>query len=203
MAYYNDEWSVYREINEEEVIPIYEEYFDLLIDGYFNDEDTEDEMMELLRDDYLPKQKEIIEFLENIHVQEKQVKEFHELYLDVERFQYEKFAELLEVFFHEKNEEQEKLLEEKSDELAKGMPNRKENIEKQKEKLLKKYDLEIVKEYFEQGGHRYRMVEAEEQTLSITFPLKIGTDLSCLVSSKVPYIDIRLKMDFQLSRRDK
>ena len=156
IEYHNDEWRKLQEIKKENSGPILTEYYTLALNE--NDQGIE----KLLREEFLPLQKEVVEHLEEIYLESKEVEKLNQLQLEAEKFGYEILKEQADII-HGGNLIEIDEMYERFNQYQKELEEKYAEVEEKREKLMEKYDVELIKETDEKGNNVMKMVRKEER----------------------------------------
>ena len=156
IEYHNNDWRKLQEIKKENSGHIFTEYYTLALEE--NDRGIE----KLLREEILPIQTEVVEYLEEVHLESKEVEELNQLQLESGKFRYEVLKEQADIL-HDGNTKEIDEMYERFTYYRKELEEKYAEVEDEREKLMEKYDVELIKETDEKGNNVIKMVRKEER----------------------------------------
>ena|SRR5699024_6561188 len=155
IEYHNNDWRKLQEIKKENSGHIFTEYYTLALEE--NDRGIE----KLLREEILPIQTEVVEYLEEVHVESKEIEKLNKLQLESEKFRYEILKEQADIIHGGDAKEIDEMYE-RFTQYRKELEEKYDEVEDEREKLMVKYDVEFIVDYDEDGNRIMEMVRKEE-----------------------------------------
>jgi len=154
IEYHNNDWLTYKNMNDEMLGPIASEFVILAL------RDDHKGVELLIKEEFFPAVSEIVDYLEGIELEHKEVQALNQLMIKVKKDSYNLFQETAKVL--ERGDKKE--IEDKYVELNEYLDEQNEmydNFYKKRDQLVKKYDIDWIKEY-EEDGERIDKMERKE-----------------------------------------
>lgn len=139
MEYHNNDWLTYLSIKKEKISPLANDMID------FVSEDNDQGIEELTKEGILPAMEELIDYLEDIEIENKQLKQLHQSLIDMEKEHYNSYRNMVEVL--DKGNKAE--IEEMYNTFPQNTEKYRENADhfaEEREKLMDKYNVEFIED---------------------------------------------------------
>gem|GEM_PF-6697900 len=154
IAYHNSDWVTFKKMNDEMLGP-FEAPFTITAMG----KDVEGIKI-LIEEEILPVQSVLVDYLEGVNLEHKEVQELNQLMIEIEKKTYkgfEKIATMIEEMDRQELEESFDILMEHEHELHEML----DDFHNEREELMEKYDVQWIEEN-EEYGERINKMEKKE-----------------------------------------
>jgi len=155
IEYHNNDWLTFKNMHDEKLGPIASKFIILTL------RDDQKGVEVLINEEFLPPVSELVDYLEGIKLENKEVQALNQLMIEIEKEAYNKFKQTAEVL--ERGDKKE--IEERFDKHDAYKDEQEENFDKfykEREKLMKKYDVHWIEEYDEDGERIDKMKRKED-----------------------------------------
>ncbi|HLR51439.1 MAG TPA: hypothetical protein VK072_01005 [Candidatus Avamphibacillus sp.] len=150
VKYHNSDWATYSAKKEKSVSPKIKSFIVLAA------EDDREGIEALINESLLPSINELVNYLEEIQLEHKEIQELNHLQIEIVKDGYKRFQEIGEVLNSGDGEELKQVLE-KFGEYGEELDNMYEEFYDERGKLMKKYDVHWDDEYVGDEVHIKKM----------------------------------------------
>src|SRR5699024_6495187 len=154
IEYHNNGWRMLENMKEKGKT-ITSEYIALAL------EDNNKDIEGLVKKELLPLLKEMVEHLETIQLETKEVKKLNQLEIEAQRFVYDNFKGYANILQNGNAGEIDAMYEQ-FDDYNKELERKYAEVEDEREKLMEKYDVELISDYDKDGNRVMKMVRKKE-----------------------------------------
>ena len=154
IEYHNNDWLKFKNMNDEKLGPIASEIVTLIL------RDDHKGVELLIKEEFFPAVSEIVDYLEGIELEHKEVQALNQLMIEVKKDSYNQFQETAKVL----ESGDEKKIQERFEKHSEYLDEQNEiydNFYEKRDQLVKKYDIYWIKEY-EEDGERIDKMERKE-----------------------------------------
>src|SRR5699024_3902555 len=153
--YHNNDWLKLQEIKDTKISSKVSKYISYAM------EDNEEAVANLLTEEILPSHLEIVDYLEGINLESKEIEKLNQLQIDAEKFGYKIFKEQAETLKKGERSEIDAMFD-RFETYDKELQEKYEEVDEKRDELMEKYNVQWVEEYDENGDSVMKMERKEE-----------------------------------------